>query len=152
MTLNKLAISAAVAALAAGPLLAEPTGDPEAGAEVFDRQCTTCHVIVSPDGETIAGRNARTGPNQYGLAGRQAGTVEGFRYSNSMEEAGESGLEWNEEEFVAYVQDPTGYLREYLDNRRARGSMTYRVRSEEDALNVWAYLYSVAPPEEEGEG
>jgi cytochrome c len=163
MTLTKLALPAALAALLAVPAWAqdgnqvaasldELQGDPEAGAEVFERQCVTCHVVVNPDGETIAGRNARTGPNQWALAGRQAGTVEDFRgYSRSMEEAGEAGLIWNEADFVAYVQDPTGFLREFLDNRRARGSMSYRVRSEEDAYNVWAYLYSVAPPEAEGD-
>ena len=163
MTLTKLALPAALAALLAVPAwaqdgtqvaasLEELQGDPEAGAEVFESQCVTCHVVTNPEGETLAGRRARTGPNQWGLPGRQAGTVEDFRgYSRSMVEAGEEGLVWNEAQFTAYVQDPTGFLREYLDNRRARGKMSYRVRSEEDALNVWAYLYSLSPPEAAGD-
>jgi cytochrome c len=47
---------------------------------------------------------------------------------------------WTEENFVGYVQDPTGWLREKLDNRRARGKMAYQVRAEEDAINLYAYL------------
>jgi len=158
MTLHKLALSAAaVAALMAAPAMAQDVassidelqGDPAAGGEIFNSQCVSCHVVVSPDGETIAGRNARTGPNQWAIAGRTAGTVEDFRgYSRSMEEAGEAGLSWTEETFVAYVQDPTGFLREFLDNRRARGKMSYRVRDEQEAYDLYAYLYSLAPPAE----
>lgn len=122
----------------------EFTGDIAAGEKVFS-QCQTCHVVVNPDGETLAGRNARTGPNLYGLFGRQAGSVEDFRYSTSMVEAGEKGLVWNQEEFVPYVEDPTAYLKDYLDDPRARGKMAYKVRGDEDALNVAAYLHSLAP-------
>lgn len=120
------------------------SGDAAAGEAVFN-QCQTCHVVVNDAGETLAGRNARTGPNLYNVAGRTAGSVDGFRYSRSMVEAGEAGLVWDEASFVAYVQDPTGFLREYLDSRRARGNMAFQVRSEEDAVNLYAYLVSLAP-------
>ncbi|RVT81984.1 cytochrome C [Rhodobacteraceae bacterium CCMM004] len=122
----------------------ELSGDAAAGEAAFS-QCQTCHVVESPEGETLAGRNARTGPNLYGVVGRQAGTVEGFRYGKDIVTAGEDGLVWDEESLSAYLQDPTGYLREVLDNKRARGKMAYRVRSEEDALNLIAYLHSLAP-------
>lgn len=150
--MNKFTLALA-AGLLAGPAIAqmaEPTGDPAAGEAAFN-QCQTCHVVVDGEGETLAGRNARTGPNLYGIAGRQAGIVEDFRYSDAMVEAGEAGLNWDEESFVAYSQDPTGYLREFLDDNRARGKMAYKVRSEEDAANLYAYLYSLAPPTDEGE-
>ncbi len=119
------------------------TGDAAAGEAAFN-QCQTCHVVVNDAGETLAGRNARTGPNLYGVAGRTAGSVDGFRYSRSLPEAGEAGLAWTEETFVAYALDPTGFLREYLDDNRARGNMAFRVRSEEDAKNLYAYLFSLA--------
>ena len=102
-------------------------------------------MVVDADGTTLAGRNAKTGPNLYAISGRTAGTVEDFRYSKSMVEAGDAGLVWDEEKFVAYVQDPTGFLREYLDNRRARGKMAFKVREEADAVNLYAYLASLAP-------
>jgi cytochrome c len=140
-----LAASAALLSLFALPAAAQDlTGDPAAGEEAF-QQCISCHVVVNPEGETLAGRNARTGPNLYGVAGRQVGAVEDFRYGSGIEEAREMGLEWTEENFVGYVQDPNGWLREATDNRRVRGNMSYRVRSEEEAYDLYAYLHSLAP-------
>ena len=134
---------AAVAALCAAPLAAQAqdaSGDAAAGEEAFS-QCVSCHVVEDESGEVLAGRGAQTGPNLYGVAMRQAGVVEGFRYSDSMVEAGEAGMVWDEANFAPYLQDPTGHLREVLDDRRARGKMTYRLRGgDEEALNIYAYL------------
>ena len=143
----------AAATLVAAPAFAEahlPGGDAAAGEEAFNRQCVTCHVVVDPAGEKLAGRNARTGPNLYGVAMRTPGKVEGFRYSDSVVELGESGAVWDEANFSGYVQDPTGWLKEALDDSRARGKMAFKVRSEEDAANLYAYLHSLAPPTEDG--
>ena len=100
----------ALAALALG-MLAIPAhaGDPEAGKAAFS-QCQTCHVVANDAGEVLAGRNAKTGPNLYGVIGRVAGSVEGFRYGPSLVEAGEKGLVWDEETLVAYLQDPAAFL------------------------------------------
>lgn len=138
-------IYAAAAALLAGPAFADghaATGDAAAGEEQFNRQCVACHIVADADGEVLAGRNARTGPNLFGVAGRQIGSVEDFRYGDSIVELGEAdgGTVWTEELFVGYVQDPTSWLREALDNNRARGKMAYRVRAEEEAINIYAYL------------
>ena len=134
-------------ALAAAPALAQdPTGDAAAGEAAF-RQCQSCHVVQDAEGNTLAGRNGRTGPNLYGIAGRTAGAVEDFRYSDLMEEAEEAGLVWNEETFAAYVQDPTTYLREATGENGGRSNMTFKVRKPEDAVNLWAYLVSLAPAE-----
>ncbi len=126
------------------------SGDAEAGESEF-RACKSCHMIQNAEGEDIV-RGGRTGPNLWGVVGRTAGSYEDFRYSSAMEDAGEAGLVWDEETFVAYVQDPTGYLREYLDDSSARGKMSYKVRNEEDAINIWAYLASVSPEPEMKEG
>lgn len=142
--MTKFFAACAAAALTAAPAIAQ---DAAAGEEAFS-QCQTCHVIVNEDGETLAGRNARTGPNLYGVIGRQAGVIEGFRYSNSLVEAGEQGLVWDEESVAGYLLDPTGWLREHLDDRRARGNMSYRVRAEEDAANLAAYLAQFGPDAE----
>lgn len=135
---------------ATGALAQDLSGDPDAGEGVF-RQCQSCHVVVDDEGNTLAGRRAQVGPNLYGVVGRQAGSVEGFSYSDSMAQAGEAGLHWDEESFIAYVQDPTGFLREYLDDSSARGKMTYRLRGEEDAADVYAYLAKLGP-QTEGDG
>ncbi|MEY1557821.1 cytochrome c family protein [Yoonia sp. R2331] len=134
---------AAALSVVAAPVFADghaATGDAAAGEEQFNRQCVACHVVMDDAGEVLAGRNAKTGPNLYGLAGRQLGVVEDFRYGDSIVELGEAGEVWTEENFVGYVQDPTDWLREKLDNRRARGKMAYQVRKEEEAIDLYAFL------------
>ena len=140
----RLATTIAAATLLAGPAFAQASGDPAAGEEAFG-QCISCHVVQNDEGEVIAGRNAKTGPNLYGVALRQYGVVEDFRYSDSMVEAGEAGNVWTEANFVPYVQDPTGHLREVLDDKRARGKMTYKLRDEQEAVDIYAYLVSIGP-------
>lgn len=128
---------AALAAMAS-PAFAE--GDVAAGEEQFNRQCVSCHIVQNANGEVLAGRTARTGPNLFGLAGGKIGAVEGFRYGDSIIALGEAGAVWDENSFVAYVQNPTGYLREALDDSRARGKMAYQVRDEGQAEDIYAYL------------
>ena len=58
------------------------------------------------------------------------------------------GVVWQEGNFVSFVQDPTGHLREALDNPRARSKMSYRLRDEEEARSIFAYLAMFTPEEE----
>ncbi len=136
----KLMIATAASALMlAGAAFAE--GDADAGAKEFNK-CKSCHMIVADDGTEIV-KGGRTGPNLYGIIGRQAGVQDGFRYGDSLVAAGEAGLVWDEETFVAYVQDPKGFLAEYLDDSGARSKMSYRLRKGME--DVYAYLVSVGP-------
>lgn len=137
----KQALVAALALMAAGPALAE--GDIDNGETVFNRQCVSCHVVVNDDGETLAGRRGRTGPNLFNFDTRPIGTHEDFRYGDFLPKLGEDGATWTEDSFVAYVQDPTAYLRATLDDSSARGKMSFRVRSQDDAHDVWAFLTSL---------
>lgn len=131
--------------LGATPLLAEShaSGDPEAGEKVF-RKCKSCHMITDDEGNDIQ-KGGRTGPNLYAIHDRVAGSVEDYRYGASIVEAGEAGLKWDEENFVAYLEDTKGFLADYLDQNSARSKMSYRLKDEEDAKDVWAYLVSVGP-------
>jgi cytochrome c len=133
----------AVLGLAATPLLAE--GDAANGEKVF-KQCQTCHVVAAPDGTLLAGKAGKTGPNLYGVVGRPAGSYPDFNYGDSMLAANAKGLVWNEEEIVAYVHDPSAFLKEYLGDPKARGKMTFKLAKEQDAHDVVAYLISLAPP------
>ena len=148
--MKKFTIAAAFAVLAA-PAFADghaaTVGDAAAGEEQFNRQCVACHVVADASGEVLAGRNARTGPNLFGLAGRQIGADADFRYGDAIIELGETGAVWTEEAFVGYVQDPTGWLRETLEDRRARGKMAYQVRDEGQAYDLYAYLATFAAEE-----
>ncbi len=141
-------LSLAVPALAESHAPAETmevSGDAASGETLFGRQCIACHVVANDDGDVLAGRNARTGPNLYGVAMRQPGAVEGFRYGDAIVALGEAGQLWSEENFVGYVQNPTGWLRETLDDKSARGKMAFKVRSETDASDIYAYLVSIGP-------
>ena len=136
-------LSLLAAATLAVPAFADghASGDAAAGEKAF-RQCISCHVVVNEAGETLAGKNAKTGPNLYGIAGRQMASVEGFKYSKLALAAGE--MVWDEENFVGYVQDPTKWLQE-ATGEKGRSKMTYKVRKEDDAVNLYAYLASLAP-------
>jgi cytochrome c len=150
MKLQTLTATLAAALLSAAPLVAQdegPTGDAEAGEREFNK-CKACHMIEGPD--DIIQRGGKVGPNLYGVAGRQAGSYEDFRYSDLIVAAGEKGLMWNEADFVAYVADPTAFLREYTEESSGRGKMTFKLNDEEAAADVWAYLVSVGPAMEDG--
>lgn len=141
--MKNFTIAAALAILAAPAFaqdLAPTLGDAANGEEQFNRQCVACHIVADAGGNVLAGRNSRTGPNQYGLVGRAIGAAEDFNYSDGLVALGDAGEVWNEENFVGYVQDPTGWLREKLEDRRARGKMAYQVRAEQDAYDLYAYL------------
>lgn len=130
--------------LLAAPAFADNhvSGDAEAGEKAFN-QCKACHMIQADDGETIV-RGGRVGPNLYGVVGRTAGSVEDYSYSGLLETAGEQGLEWDEESFVGYIQEPTDWLKDYT-GENGRGKMTYKLRKAEDGADIWAYLASVGP-------
>ncbi|MCV6585827.1 MAG: cytochrome C [Marinibacterium sp.] len=136
--MNRLVI-AAIAGLIAAPALAE--GDAEAGKKAFNK-CKSCHMVVAAD-DTVIVKGGKTGPNLFGVPGRQAGTYPDFRYGGDLVAAGEKGLVWDEETFVAYAQDPRGFLREYLDDTGAKSKMSFRLKS--GAEDIYAFLVSVGP-------
>lgn len=145
--MQRLTVLATAATLLATPVFADGhvTGDAEAGERAF-RQCISCHVVVDAEGETLAGRNARTGPNLWGVDGRTIGSIEDFRYSPGLTALMEAEMMWDEAAFVGYVQDPTGWIREAAEDDGLRGAMSFRVRSEEDALDLYAYIASLGGP------
>ena len=121
------AILIAAALAAAGAAQAQ---DAAMGEKVFAR-CKACHEIASPDGAIV--RGGKTGPNLYGVIGRPAGTADFPRYGDSLKAAGEKGLVWTEESLAAYVQDPTAFLKTYLEDDSARSQMTFKLpRGAED--------------------
>lgn len=126
----------ALAACLMAPVAAH--ADAAAGEANF-RQCASCHGIVSPEGDVIQ-RLAPTGPNLWGVVGRVAGAYDGYaRFSGSIVAAGaEHGIVWNQENFVAFLNDPSGFLREVTGDSRARSNMNHRLRG--SAEDIFAYL------------
>lgn len=139
-----LASLAVVSAIAAGPALA--AGDATKGEAAF-KQCQTCHAVVDDTGAVLAGKGAKTGPNLYGVFGRQAGSVPDFKYGESIVAAGAAGLIWDEATFTAYVQDPAAFLKERLADKSAKAKMMFKVKNAETAADLYAYLsqFSAAP-------
>ena len=135
---------AAPAQDAAAPAAA-PTGDEVAGEEHFQRQCISCHVVQDEAGEVLAGRNARVGPNLHGVVGREAGSYPDYDYSGLMEAYGATGAVWDEANFVAFVQDPTGHLRDATGETSGRSKMSYQVRDEQQARDLYAFLAQFSP-------
>ena len=117
------------------------SGDAAAGEKEFNK-CKSCHMIVADDGTEIV-KGGKTGPNLYGIIGRQAGTAEGFSYGDSLVAAGAAGLVWDEPTFTVYLQDPKAFLAEYLGDSGARSKMSFRLRKGME--DVYAYLVSVGP-------
>ncbi len=115
------------------------TGDAAAGEATFKR-CAQCHDITNGD-EVIVPSGNNYGANLYGVIGRAAGTVDGYQYySKYMIAAGEAGLVWDEENLAEYINDPTAFLRSFLDDSSASTNMKYKLRFDQEHIS--AYLAS----------
>ena len=66
--------------------IGELAGEEDRGAQVF-KKCKVCH-------ELRPGISRRAGPTLYGIFGRQAGTVEGYKYSEALTD---SDIVWTAE-------------------------------------------------------
>ena len=140
----RLTLTALAFAGLAAPAFAQ---DIEAGAKTFN-QCQTCHVVANEAGEVLAGKNAKTGPNLYGLPGRVVGSLPDFKYGESIVAVGAAGQVWDEANFVEYVQDPVKYLKAKLDDSKAKSKMSFKLRKPEDAANVYAFIASLSPADD----
>ena len=69
------------------------------GREVFDK-CDGCHS-VEPGGRSAAG------PNLFGVVGREAGSLEGFPFTDALSA---SKIVWDEDSLDAYLADPEGLV------------------------------------------
>lgn len=112
-------------------LPASAAGDPEKG-ESQARICSACHFFK-------AGKN-KTGPSLFGVVGRQAGTAEGYSFSDAYVDAGKKGLVWDEANLVEYLANPRQFMRDYLKNEDASSRMLTKVSNKEKRENIAAYL------------
>jgi cytochrome c len=96
--------------------------DVAAGKTSFNK-CLPCHAI----GE---GAKNKIGPEQNGLDGRKAGTVEGYSYSDANKN---SGITWNKEQFLEYIKDPKAKI--------PGTKMAFAgIKNEKEANDLWAYI------------
>ena len=94
----------------------------QAGAKLYKR-CQSCHTLDE------GGRN-RVGPNLWGVFGRKIGSVQGFKYSKTMQQ---SDIIWSGETIDAYINNPKKYL---PGNKMSFAGL----RNEQDRANLIAYL------------
>ena len=100
--MNRRIVTAAIAlafaaALGSGTALAE--GDAAKGKKVFNK-CKTCHSFD-------AGKK-KIGPHLKGIVGRQAASVEGYKYSKAMKAA---DIVWDEASLDAFLKKPRAFLK-----------------------------------------
>ena len=145
---TRLTALVAFSSLLAAPAFAE--GDAEAGAKVFNK-CQTCHVVANEAGEVLAGRNAKTGPNLYGIVGRTAGTYPEFAYGDSIVALGASGFAWTAEDLNAYLADPAKFLKDKSGDAKARSKMVFKLGNEKERADVVAFLATFGAAPAEGE-
>ena len=70
-------------------------GDAKKGKKVYNK-CKACHTIKK------GGKN-RVGPNLFGIVGRKAAQVKGFKYSKAMKN---SGITWDEATLNKFLKKP----------------------------------------------
>lgn len=74
------------------------SADLKKGAKVF-KKCRACHVVDK--------EKNKVGPHLVGLFGRKSGTVEKFKYSKAMKEA---GIEWSADTLSEYLKKPKKFV------------------------------------------
>lgn len=74
--------------------------DLDNGRRVFAR-CRSCHTITE-------GGPSMTGPNLYGMFGRQAAAQSGFNYSDALKNA---GFVWDGAQLDHWLENPRTFLR-----------------------------------------
>lgn len=121
--MKKLCLTVLLCGLSlAGPALA---GDPAAGEKGFNK-CKACHAITAADGTAII-KGGKTGPNLFGVIGRAAATEPGFNYGEGLKELGATGLVWDEATLVAYITDPSAFVKEKTGDAAAKSNMTFKL-------------------------
>ena len=85
-----------LSAVQLGLLSASLQADPLNGEQLYDVACSACHSLeTAPD--------HRVGPALSGLLNRQAGTVEGYQFSEALRT---SGWIWRLPTLLAWLTDP----------------------------------------------
>lgn len=107
--------------------IAIPAASVEAGAQVA-KKCLSCHGFEK-------GGPAKTGPNLWGVLGREAGSHPDYqgRYSDAMQAYDQV---WAYENMYAYLENPRSYIEGTAMNFAG-------LNKERDRLDIIAYLRSL---------
>lgn len=122
--MKRIMIASFVVAASTGLASAD---DLAAGAKSF-RKCAPCHDV----GEKAKNK---VGPILNGLDGRKSGTVDGYNYTKANKN---SGITWNEAEFLVYIKDPKAKI-------PGTKMVFVGIKKEDEAKHLWAYLKQYGP-------
>ena len=113
--------------IVAAALLSSPAfaGDAAKGEADF-KKCKSCHAITATDGTEIV-KGGKTGPNLFGVIGRQIGSVADFKDGDAIVAAGADGSVWDEASLAAYVVDPAKWLQDKTGDAAAKSKMTFKL-------------------------
>lgn len=121
--MRALILALAIACSTAAAVRAQEADE---GERLFRQRCASCHTIQ-------AGQN-RIGPHLARLAGRQAGSVEGARYSPALRGA---GFAWDEATLDRFITNPRATV--------PGTTMTSSVPNEAQRRSIVAFLLRPAP-------
>jgi cytochrome c len=127
-----------------GVALAMPAfaGDAAKGENDF-KKCASCHAIIATDGTAVR-KGGKTGPNLFGVIGRQIGSVPDFPYGASLKAAGADGSVWDEAALASYVADPTAWLKQKTGDSGAKSNMVFKLGK--DGADIASYLALAGSP------
>lgn len=120
-----IAVAAALGAMSTG---AFAEGDVAKGEKVF-KKCKACHAADK--------EKNKVGPHLVGIIGRQAASVDGYKYGKGITEAAEKIGVWDEAKLMEYLADPKGYI-------GGKSKMTFKLKKEDQRKDVAAYLASLS--------
>ena len=102
-----------------------PTADVAAGATI-SAKCQSCHNFAQ-------GGPNETGPNLWGVEGRDPGTHPGFAYSTAMIAQGKAHPQWTYDELYKFLAGPQSYI--------TGTKMSFvGLKKREDRINIIAWL------------
>lgn len=150
MMKTSLIATLATLALSLPAVAQDLSGDASKGEAEF-KKCKACHMIQDDSGTDIV-KGGKTGPNLYGVYGRPYASEEGFKYGEGLLELAEKNPDqvWNEEHLIAYVTDPTAYVKEHTGDPKAKSKMTFKLNKNQ--ADIVAFLAQHSPNAATAEG
>lgn len=125
--MKKFALIAATiigAAVMSAPVIANSSGD---GEGLFKKKCKSCHTIKD-------GGKHGMGPNLFGVMGRKAGTVDGYkRFSDGMKA---SGVVWDDASMDKIMVNSS----KFVEGGKMKG---IKIKDATDRKNIISFIHTL---------